>query len=94
MRTELMTYIAYPEPTRIPITLAFECPGSCDLPDMILHWLRRERELRVDLFATHGSDEAEVLRSDLAAAELHVNVLLRHGAAVAKMRPIIEGIWI
>ena len=74
-----MTSISYARPIRIPNTLAVECPGGCDLADMIACWLRRERELRADLATARGSDDAEVLRADLRAAERHIDALIETG---------------
>jgi hypothetical protein len=83
MRTELMHIIAYPKPTRVPILVTHECPAGCDLPDMVLCWLRRERELRADLVAARGSDDAEVLRADLRAAESRIDALIALGRRAA-----------
>jgi hypothetical protein len=67
------------EPTRIPVTLAEQCPAGCDLSAQIACWLRRERELRGDLAASGDSPDAEVLRSDLAAAERRIDMLIEFG---------------
>ena len=68
-----MPSIAYPKPHPIPVPLVEQCPAGCDLPTMILCWLRRSRELRADLAAAGDSDEAEVLHADLAAAECTID---------------------
>jgi hypothetical protein len=46
---------------------------------MIQCWLHRERELRADLVAARGSDDAEVLRADLRAAERTIDRLIDFG---------------
>lgn len=63
----------------VPPPTAHTCPAGCDLPDMILCWLRRERELRADMAAARGSDEAEVLAADLDAAEREIDSLIALG---------------
>ena len=54
------------------------CPAGCTLPDMIRCWLRHEREVRADLLVvrTSNSPDAEVLASDLRAAEKRTDRLL------------------
>jgi hypothetical protein len=41
--------------------------------------LRRERELRADLAAAPGSDDAEVLSADLRATERRIDALIAFG---------------
>ena len=74
-----MPIIAYLKPTRVPIPVTHQCPAGCDLPDMIECWLRRERELRADLAAARGSDDAEVLW----AAESRIDPLIALGRRAA-----------
>jgi hypothetical protein len=76
-----MLSIAHPNPklNEIPVLVHHRCLADCDLPDMILCWLRRERELRADLAVAPGSDDAEVLARDLAAAERRIDMLIDIG---------------
>jgi hypothetical protein len=50
---------------------------------MIQCWLRRERELRADLAAARGSDDAEVLWANLRAAESRIDALIALGRRAA-----------
>ena len=79
------TVLRHPNPERdpIPVPAADECPAGCDLADTIACWLRRRRELRVDLAAARGSDDAEVLAADLRAAERQLDALIAFGRAAA-----------
>jgi hypothetical protein len=78
-----MSSMAHPKPHPTPVPAFDECPANCTLPDMILCWLRRSRELRADLVAAHGCADAEVLVADLAAAERQIDALIAFGRRVA-----------
>jgi hypothetical protein len=69
------------EPTRVPVTE--ECPAGCALSETIACWLRRRLELRADLTAACGSDDAEVLAADLRAAERQIYALIAFGRGAA-----------
>ena len=71
--------IAQCEPTPISPSIHEHCSAGCDLADATLCWLRRERELRLDLAAACGSDDAEVLAADLRAAERRIDALIAFG---------------
>jgi hypothetical protein len=49
------------------------------LSETIKCWLHRSRLLRADLAAARGSDDAEVLAADLAAAERQIDTLIVFG---------------
>ena len=74
-----MLSIAYPNPQPIPVPLVEQCPAGCTLSETIACWLRRIRELRADLAAARGGDDAEVLAADLAAAERQIDALIDFG---------------
>ena len=74
-----MPSIAYPKPPPIPVPLGQQCPASCDLSQTVICWLRRHRELLSGLAAARGSDDAEVLRADLRAAEGQIDALIEFG---------------
>lgn len=71
------------EQTPISVPAADTCPVGCDLPDMIQCWLRHEREVRADLVVARGSDDSEVLRADLRAAERRIDALIDFGRRAA-----------
>jgi hypothetical protein len=54
------------------------CPAGCDLADAARCWLGHERAIRADLMVARESNspDAEVLASDLRAAEKRVDCLL------------------
>ena len=74
-----MASLTHPNPQPIPVPVTHECPAGCDLPDMILCWLRHERGLRADLAAACGNDDAEVLSADLRAAQRQIDALIDFG---------------
>ena len=78
-----MPSIAYSNPQPIPVPAVDECPAGCTLSEKIACWLRHERELRADLTAAHGSDDADVLHADLRAAESRIDVLIALGREAA-----------
>jgi hypothetical protein len=74
-----MTSIAYRKPKLISIPTVEQCPAGCTVSETIACYLRHERELRADLAAARGSDDAEVLRADLRAAERRIDELVDFG---------------
>jgi hypothetical protein len=74
-----MPIIAYPKPQPLPHPATGTCTAGCSLSETITCWLRRRRELVADLAAAPGSDDAEVLAGDLAAAERAIDVLIGFG---------------
>ena len=74
-----MSSIAYPLPHPMPVPVTHECPAGCPLAETILCWRRYEREVRSDLAAARGCDDADVLRADLAAAERQIDALIAFG---------------
>jgi hypothetical protein len=70
--------IAQREPTPISTAIHEHCPAGCDLADATRCWLHHEREIRADLMAARASNspDAEVLVSDLRAAEERTDRLL------------------
>jgi hypothetical protein len=71
--------IAQRKPHSIPHPATGTCPAGCTLSETIGCWLQRRRELVADLAAARGSDDAEVLAGDLAAAERTIDVLIGFG---------------
>ena len=74
-----MASLTRPKPHPIPVPPADACPAGCTLSETIACWLRRSRELRADLAAARGSDDAEVLRADLSAADRTIDALIDFG---------------
>jgi hypothetical protein len=60
------------------VTVHDPCAADCDIPDMLLCWLRHERSLRSDLAAAIATDshDVEILVADVAAAHERVDALI------------------
>jgi hypothetical protein len=78
-----MASLTHVKPHPIPVPVVEQCPAGCTLSETIECWLRRSRELRADLAAARGSDDAEVLAGDLAAAESRIDALIAFGRGAA-----------